>query len=230
MIEVGICGASGKMGKRLIGLLETHQFLSLKLGETFTHDLPISLEKLKKIDVLIDFSHPSALSQYAPLLRELRKPAVIGTTGYSEIQKEEIQKLSEVLPVVYSPNMSVGVNILFELVEKASSLFPKDFTPHILELHHSEKKDSPSGTALLLKEKMSSLDQTSSTPIDSVRGGDIVGEHIVSFIGKGERIELIHRAHSRDIFAVGALKAAQWIVHKKQGLYTLKDVIEGDGL
>ena len=251
MISVGILGASGKMGKELISLLLSNAYPNLilkcafvavqsslknkKITDAITYET-LSLETLKNIDVLIDFSECSATLHCLPLLRELRKPAVIGTTGFSDMQKSEIKKLAEAVPVVFSPNTSLGVNALFQLVQKASQLLPKDFSPNILEIHHADKKDAPSGTAKKLKEEIlrgirslgGPQDDKKNISIESIREGDVIGEHTVFFLSSGERLELTHRATSRDIFARGALKAAEWLVHQKSGLYDMQDVLEGD--
>ena len=145
-------------------------------------------------------------------------------------QKKEIQKLSQLVPVLLAPNMSIGINVLLDLVQRAAELLPHKFSPHIIEIHHPHKKDAPSGTALELKKKIlrGAQDDKKNIPIESLRGGDVVGEHTVLFLGPGERLELKHNATSRSIFARGALQAAQWITHQKPGLYSMKDVLEGD--
>ncbi len=202
-------------------LLNSQEFPNLKPTALFGK---ISFEAIKDIDVLIDFSNPAAFSKWQPMLRELRKPAVIGTTGFSPKEEETIKTLSKVVPIVFTPNMSIGVNVLFQLVQKSAKLLPNDFTAHIEEIHHSQKRDAPSGTAKWLQKEIKNFRHEA--PTESIRGGDVVGEHTVKFIGFGERIELVHRATSRDIFARGALRAAEWITNQKPGLYTMQDVLD----
>ena len=230
MITVGIAGSQGKMGSALQALLKKDDFPNLKYGISFDKNAPLSLSSAQTIDVLIDFTEPKATMSFLPILKELKKALVIGTTGFSEEEKNEIQKLSQTLPIVLSPNMSIGINVLFDLVQRATKLLPVEFSSHILEIHHTHKKDSPSGTAKKLKEEIlraSSAQDDPVIPIESIRGGDVIGEHTVFFLSAGERLELTHRATSRDIFARGALKAAEWLVHQKPGLYSMQDVLEG---
>jgi len=242
MIHIGICGANGKMGKRLISLLESQTLPELVLsagfiprqsplkGKRLNDQLryqPLSQDTIKDIDVLVDFSVPQAASDYMPLLRKLRKPAVIGTTGFTVEQKQAIQQLSQVVPIVAAPNMSIGVNVLLRLISKAAEWLPQDFKPFILEIHHIHKKDAPSGTAAQLEAEIKSAQKHTEIPIESIRAADVVGEHTVVFYGMGERLELTHRALSRDIFAKGALQAAHWVLHKKPGLYSMQHVLQG---
>ncbi|MBI2645454.1 MAG: 4-hydroxy-tetrahydrodipicolinate reductase [Deltaproteobacteria bacterium] len=230
MITVGIAGSQGKMGSALQSLLKEGFFPNLKCSALFDKSAPLSLSSAQSIDALIDFTEPKATMNFLPILKELKKAIVIGTTGFSEGEKNEIRKLSQSVPVVLSPNMSIGVNVLFDLVQKAAKLLPTEFSSHILEIHHPHKKDAPSGTALKLKEEIlrSAQDDKKNVSIESVRGGDVVGEHTVYFLSQGERLELTHRATSRTIFARGALKAAEWVVKQKPGLYSMQDVLEGN--
>ena len=242
MTLVGICGAKGKMGRRLITLLQSSQkFPTLTLHKAFTSTETeietksdnfelvyetITTNGFQNLDVLIDFSHASAFHQYAPWVREFRIPLVIGTTGYPIETKKEIEQLACVVPILSSPNMSLGMNILFELTKTASSIAAKNFSAHIVEAHHLAKKDSPSGSALELAKCYAEATQQK-PEIMSLRAGDVVGEHSILFFGAGERIELIHRATSRDIFAHGALLAAEWVIDKPEGLYSMKDLLLG---
>ncbi len=238
MISVGILGSQGKMGNALQSLLQEGAFPNLKCMGLFDKNAPLSLSSAKSLDVLIDFTEPKATLSLLPILKELKKAMVIGTTGFSEGEKNEIRKLSQSVPVVLSPNMSMGVNVLFDLVQRAATLLPSEFSPHILEIHHPHKKDAPSGTALKLKEeilrasgaqddKSNTQDDKKNVPIESIRRGDVVGEHRVYFLGSGERIELAHQATSRTIFARGALQAAEWVVQQRPGLYSMQDVLKG---
>jgi len=194
-------------------------------------------------DVLIDFSFPSATEQHALLAAELGKAMVIGTTGLNEKETESVKKAALTIPIVWAPNMSMGVNLLFALVEKAAAML-KGYDIEIIETHHRHKKDAPSGTALRLAEVAASarglkpediithgrkgnVGERPDTQIGihAIRAGDIAGEHTVLFATKGERIELTHRASSRECFAIGALKAAEWVLGQKPGLYTMQDVL-----
>lgn len=250
--RLGIAGAAGRMGKAMISELQAGNYPNLKLVGAFVSGMDplrgkhlnesvryetVSESSLKNIDVFIDFTEPNATLQFLPLLREFRCPAVIGTTGHSKEQKEEIKKLSESQAVLLAPNTSIGVNVLISLLENAVSLLPKTFTPHIVEIHHRDKKDAPSGTAKQLSETIrearkeilrafSPQNDPHDVTVESIRGGDVMGEHTILFLGEGERLELTHRAASRTIFARGALEAAQWIITQKPGLYSMKDFLK----
>jgi 4-hydroxy-tetrahydrodipicolinate reductase len=198
---------------------------------------------LHDTDVLIDFTNPDSALKNIEAAKKYNVPVVIGTTGFIDEQKEKITEISKVVPIVMSPNMSVGVNLLFKLVKEAANKIP-DYDIEIVELHHNKKQDSPSGTAAKLAEiaaaaigqniseagvygrrSVHAVRRKDEIGIMSVRGGDIVGEHTVYFVGPGERIELTHRAQSRDTFAAGAVRAAKWLVDKKPGLYDMQDVL-----
>jgi 4-hydroxy-tetrahydrodipicolinate reductase len=157
---------------------------------------------------------------------QYRQPLVIGTTGHSAEQRSVIEKTAEFLPVVFASNFSVGVNALFALTKRAGDIFGDEFRAEIVETHHRMKKDAPSGSAKTLAEILSKAQNiTDQVPIQSIREGDVVGEHTVIFSGPGERLELTHRARSREIFARGALRAAEWVIGKPPGLYAMQDVL-----
>lgn len=210
-------------------------------------DAPITTdlsEVIDKGDVIIDFANNTeAVLGHTRLAAADKKAMVIGTTGFNENEIEEIKKLSKEIPIVLAPNMSIGVNLLFKLVkETAKTLKDKGFDIEVIEMHHRYKKDAPSGTAVkivdILKEE-TGIDKVvygregvyeNGRPSDEIavfalRGGDVVGEHTVIFAGLGERIELTHKASSRDIFARGAIEAAKWIKGKPAGLYDMQDVL-----
>jgi 4-hydroxy-tetrahydrodipicolinate reductase len=149
---------------------------------------------------------------------------VIGTTGHSQQQRKTIEETAHSVPIVLASNFSAGVNVLFWLTQKAAELLGSDFNPEIVETHHKMKKDAPSGTAKTLAEILKAA-RNSEIPIQSIREGDFVGEHTVIFKGPGERLELTHRAANREIFALGALRAAKWIVDKPPGLYSMQNVL-----
>ena len=195
-------------------------------------------------DVVVDFTHHTATMEHLRLAAALKKAAVTGTTGFSDKHMEEIRALSAATRLVLAPNMSVGVNLMFKVIHDMARILGEGYDIEVVEAHHRLKKDAPSGTALRMAEiaaqaRGASLKDVGvysrhgligqrSDPeigIQAVRGGDIVGEHTVYFIGGGERLEVIHRAHSRDNFARGALRAAQWIVDKPDGLYDMQDVL-----
>jgi 4-hydroxy-tetrahydrodipicolinate reductase len=151
---------------------------------------------------------------------------VIGTTGHSQEQRRLIEKTAQSLPVVFASNFSIGVNVLFWLTRKAAEQLGGDFDAEIIETHHTMKKDAPSGTAKTLAEILKAAKKTpSEIPVQSIREGDVVGEHTVIFSGPSERLELTHRAASREIFALGALRAAKWIIDQPPGLYSMQDVL-----
>jgi 4-hydroxy-tetrahydrodipicolinate reductase len=204
-----------------------------------------SLARVERdFDVVVDFSVPTSTAEIAPLLAERRRAVVIGTTGFSDEQRSRLQKVLAPVACVMAPNMSVGVNVLFRIAEEVTRILGKGWDVEILEAHHRLKADAPSGTALRLAEgvaRVQGLNLASQavygrqgrpgprTPeeigILAVRAGDIVGEHTVMFGGLGERIELTHRAHTRDNFAYGALRAARWVVTQAPGLYDMMDVL-----
>ncbi len=199
---------------------------------------------LKAGDVLIDFTYPEASIEHARLCAEHKKPAVFGTTGFSKEQMEQMAKYAQTAPFVLSPNMSIGVNLSFKILAEIAKTLGDDYDIEIVESHHRMKKDAPSGTAMKMAQVIAqavkrNLDEVGvyarkgmigersrkEIGIQTLRAGDIVGEHTVMFAGKGERIEVTHRAHSRDTFAAGAVRAALWIAGKKPGLYDMQDVL-----
>lgn len=184
-------------------------------------------ESIGNCDVVIDFSHADATERNCQVCLTNCKPLVIGTTGQSAAQLQAIETASKSIPVLLAANFSVGVNTLFWLTRKAAELLGENFDLEIVEAHHRAKKDAPSGTAKRLAKILSEVRglPAEKIPAHSIRAGDIVGDHTVTFAGKGERLELTHRASSRETFAVGALRAAQWIVGKPARLYNMEDVL-----
>jgi len=206
-----------------------------------TDDLAASL---KAGDVLIDFTLPEASLQHLKACADQGKAIVIGSTGFTKEQLAEAGTLVQKVPCVLSPNMSVGVNVCFKVLADLAKILGPDFDAEIVEWHHRLKKDAPSGTAVRMgevvakalgrdyhqaakyhREGITGARTNEEIGMQTVRGGDIVGEHTVYFIGMGERIELTHRAHTRDMFARGAVRAAKWVVGKKPGLYDMQDVL-----
>jgi 4-hydroxy-tetrahydrodipicolinate reductase len=254
-MKITVCGAAGRMGQAILaiaksdenieiaGALEYDGSKAIGTGDPVVSSV-VDLEKfLPETDALIDFTNPESALRNLEAAGKYKVPVVIGTTGFNEEQRKKILKISKSIPTVFSPNMSVGVNILFELVETVAKKIP-DYDIEIVELHHNKKKDSPSGTAAKLAEiaavsigknigdvgvygrySSNAERKKDEVGLHSVRAGDIVGDHTVYFAGSGERIELTHRAHSRDTFAAGAVRAAKWVAGRKSGLYDMADVL-----
>lgn len=255
MINTIVTGVCGRMGKRISELIIDHSEFDL-VGVTEAPNHPEFGEKafgleiqsdweniINKCDVIIDFTAPGASLVHAKLAHDHSKNIVIGTTGFSKEQVDQIKRLSDDIAIVLAPNMSVGVNLLFQLVGQVAEILSSGYDIEIVETHHRFKKDAPSGTAKKLAEIMAQAKALGEDEfvfgreghvgertddeigIHAVRGGDVVGEHIVSFLGMGERIELIHKAHSRDTFAYGALKAARFLSDKSNGLFDMQDIL-----
>lgn len=265
MINVIVAGAAGRMGCRLIALIKEsttlklvgaiegtgHYVLGADAGETAgcgRADILISdnlTPLLTQGAVVIDFSAPEATLQHLRLVAEHRRAMVIGTTGFSLSQLEELQSLVHRVPCVLSPNMSVGINLIYKVISEMAKTLGDEYDIEVIEAHHRLKKDAPSGTALKIAEILAksvsrNLDQVavytrkgligerkkSEIGIQTIRAGDIVGDHTILFGGMGERIEVTHRASSRDTFAGGALRAARWVVQQPPGLYDMMDVLQ----
>ena len=223
-VHVLLVGAAGRMGRTVVDLVNNDPKIQIvaqcDLGE------PID-PAMKNCDVAMDFSHADAITEICRTALHHHKSLVIGTTGHSQEQRRLIEGAAQSLAIVFAPNFSIGVNALFWLTREAAELLDSDFNPEIIETHHKMKKDAPSGTAkTLAKILKTARKMRSEVPIQSIREGDVVGEHTVIFGGPGERVELTHRAASREIFARGALRAAQWIIGKPPGFYSMQDVLE----
>ena len=190
-------------------------------------DLGDSIESaMQNCDVAIDFSQADAITEICRVSLKHHTPLVIGTTGQSKEQRRIIEETAQSLPIVFASNFSIGVNVLFWLTRKAAEQLGSDFDAEIVETHHKMKKDAPSGTAKTLAEVLKAAKKTQAEiPVQSIREGDVVGEHTVIFNGPAERLELSHRAASREIFARGALRAAKWITGRPPGLYSMQDVL-----
>jgi 4-hydroxy-tetrahydrodipicolinate reductase len=220
-VRVLLIGAAGRMGRTVVELAGN----DLKIEVAAQCDLGDSIERaMKNCDVAIDFSQADSIDEICRATSQHGKSLVIGTTGHSQQQRKTIEETAHSVPVVLASNFSVGVNVLFWLTQKAAELLSADFNPEIVETHHKMKKDAPSGTAKTLAEILKAV-RNSEIPIQSIREGDIVGEHAVIFGGPGESLELTHRAANRGIFALGALRAAKWIINKPPGLYSMQDVL-----
>jgi len=264
MIKVAVTGAAGRMGSRIIALLkedeglqlvgatekEGHPAVGRDAGEVAgvgPSGIPI-LQDLAQViegcDVVVDFTVPSASLRHVEITSAAGKAIVVGTTGFSKNEVEQVRGLAAHCPCVLCPNMSVGVNVLFKVLEEIAPIFAHGYDVEISEIHHRFKKDAPSGTALRMAQIIAAatgrdLEKVGifgrqgiigerpreEIAIHTLRAGDVVGEHTVIFGGMGERVELTHRAGSRDNFARGALRAARFVVHANNGLYDMLDVL-----
>lgn len=235
MIKLGIAGVCGRMGRRIFELARDDKDfeLSLALEKKGTPVIGKDLGKLKissspdglfLVDVFVDFTTPDGTEVNLDYVARYKKAYVLGTTGLSETQLKKVEEVSKVVPVVFSPNMAIGVNVLFDMLPEIARRLGPDYNIEIVEAHHRAKKDAPSGTAKRMGQLLAEATKKE-IPIHAIRLGDIVGDHTVIFCGNSERIEIKHQAHSRDLFAVGALKAAKWIVGKPAGLYSMHDVL-----
>ncbi len=222
-IRVSLIGAAGRMGKTIVDLAGRESNIEI----VAQCDLGDAIEPaMKNCDVAIDFSHADAIEEICRAALQFRRPLIIGTTGHSPTQRQAIEKAAQSMPIVFASNFSVGVNALFALTSNAAEILSGKFGVEIIETHHRMKKDAPSGTAKTLAEILKKAREIDNEiPTRSIREGDMVGEHTVVFAGPGERVELTHRASSREIFARGALLAAEWIVDKPPGLYSMQDVL-----
>jgi len=264
MINVIVAGAAGRMGSRLVALIKEstalqlagaiegkgHHALGQDAGETAgcgKAGVPITdnlSALLVRGEVVIDFSAPEATLNHLRVVAQHRRAMVIGTTGFTEQELEELKSLASRVPCVFSPNMSVGVNLIYKVISEMAKTLGDDYDIEVIEAHHRLKKDAPSGTALKIAEVLAravnrDLNQVGvyarkgligerkkqEIGIQTIRAGDIVGDHTILFGGMGERIEVTHRASSRDTFARGALRGAQWVVDQQPGLYDMMDVL-----
>ena len=249
MLKIIISGCNGHMGKVVAGIVgedkDTAAVAGFDINTEKTGGFPVYADPMEfggTADVLIDFSHPSALDGILNYCMQKKVPAVLCSTGYSDEQLQQIEDASKVIPVFKSANMSLGINVVAELLQRAASLL-KGYDVEIVEKHHNRKLDAPSGTALLLADAVSEAlpyepeyvyerqsrrqkRAENEIGISAVRGGTIVGIHEVSFCGPDEVIEIKHTAYSRDVFASGAVAAAKFIADVKQpGMYDMKDIV-----
>lgn len=221
--RVLLVGAAGRMGQTIADLAAHDPNIDI----VAQCDLGDAIEPaMKNCDVAIDFSQAGAIDEICRAASQHRKSLVIGTTSHSPEQKSIIEDAAKSLPIVFASNFSIGVNTLFWLTSRAAELLGPEFELEIIETHHRMKKDAPSGTAKTLAEILRTARKIDGQiPTQSIREGDVVGEHTVVFAGPGERLELGHKASSREIFARGALRAAGWIVGQSPGLYSMQDVL-----
>jgi len=266
MVKVAIAGAAGRMGRTLVeAISESDAELSVAVATVLPDDPALGVDigllamgsaigvatvgvldpNTSDFDVLIDFTSPEATMAHLAICLAAGKGIVIGTTGLSETQQGSIREAAASIPVVLAPNMSVGVNLCFKLLEQAAKVLGDEVDIEISEAHHRFKKDAPSGTALKMgsviadtlgrdldtcavygREGVTGERDRKTIGFATVRAGDIVGDHTVTFAGLGERIEITHKASSRMTFASGAVRAAKWLSDKDNGLYSMQDVLE----
>jgi 4-hydroxy-tetrahydrodipicolinate reductase len=239
--KIIIVGSKGRMGEALIRLAGQDPNLELIAGVDKGDNL---LDVVDRSDVLIEFAHHSLSGGLAKTAADHGKALVIGTTGHNDEERCAITDASQTIPIVFAPNFSVGVNLLFYLTQIAAETLGENYDQEVVEMHHRLKIDSPSGTARRLGEILAKADggtyeeltthgrhgDVGARPkrqigMHALRGGDVVGDHTVHFSTVGERLELTHRASSRDTFASGALRASQWVRTQKPGLYSMQDVL-----
>jgi len=236
MIKLGIAGVCGKMGRRIFELASYDKDfeVALVLERKGIPQIGKELGKIKissspdgvfLIDVFLDFTTPEATEVNLDYIARYKKALVLGTTGLNDAQLKKIQDIAAIVPVVFSPNMSIGVNVLFTMLPEIVKRLGPDYNIEIVEAHHKAKKDAPSGTAKKFGQILADATKRE-IPIHAVRLGDIVGDHTIIFCGNSERIEIKHQAHSRNLFALGALKAAKWVMGKPAGLYSMQDVLK----
>ncbi|MFT4638822.1 MAG: 4-hydroxy-tetrahydrodipicolinate reductase [Verrucomicrobiales bacterium] len=241
-LKLLVTGALGRMGEAVIQCTEP------VAGVTVTHKIDVGdslLAVLPECDMVIDFSFHAFTTELARACVDLGKSMVIGTTGHSDEEIEAIRAASEKIPIVFAPNYSVGVNLLFWLSGKTAEILGDNFDIEVTDMHHRLKKDAPSGTAKRLVEILAEARglnynehgqhgregivgerPQNEIGVHSLRGGDVVGDHTVTFASIGERVELTHKASSRDTFANGAIRAAAWLRNQPAGLYDMQDVLE----
>ncbi len=249
MTKIIMNGCNGKMGQVISRLVEEDDDAEIICGVDLNTEQKNSYpvvgsiaEFTGKADVVIDFSHPSCLTSILDYCIRTKTPVVLATTGYSAEQKAEFQEASKEIPVFFSANMSLGINLLISLAKQAAKLLEGSFDIEIVERHHNQKIDAPSGTALAIAD---AIDETLSYPaeyvfdrhsvrrkrkkteigISAVRGGTIVGDHEIIFAGNDEVIELSHHAASKEVFAVGAIKAGKFIAGKDAGMYDMNMLV-----
>ena len=241
MTRIIITGAKGRMGKALVACAPSHPNLQV-VGQIDVGDDLSAV--IASCDTVIDFSAHTATVGVSELCAKHNKSLIIGTTGHNDAEVFEIKKLGGKIPMVWASNYSTGVNALFWLTRKAAEILGPNFDLEVVEMHHRLKRDAPSGTAKSLAEILAQVRHLqyaeaarhgrhgivgermpSEIGVHSIRGGDVVGDHTVVFASVGERVELKHKASSRDTFANGALRAAEWVVNQKPGLYDMQDVL-----
>ena len=263
MSSIGVLGANGRMGRALITVANEQQLnltaatvrpgsdlIGVDAGELAgIGKLGVALsatgaDSIKQADIWVDFTMPEAMLAHLQLALAAGKAMVIGVTGLTDAQYQQVQQAAKHIPIVWAPNMSVGVNLLLHLVQTAAKVMGQTADIEIIEAHHRFKKDAPSGTAMAIgasiakaldrdlakvavygREGMTGERQQQTIGFATVRGGDIIGDHTALFADLGERLEISHKASSRNTFAQGALRAALWLQSKQPGLYSMQQVL-----
>lgn len=235
-LRVVVAGASGRMGHAVCSVAQSTEEMVIAA----TLERGTTAPSPDDYDVIVDFTQADATAEICRVSVAAAKPLVCGTTGHSVQQFAELQRAAQSVAVVHAANFSVGVNALFSLTRLAADLLGDEFDLEIVETHHRSKKDAPSGTAKRLldvlqgtraltvlhgRQGITGTRRANEIGIHAVRGGDVVGDHTVIFAGRGERVELTHRASNRETFAIGAMRAARWVVGKPPGLYSMEDVL-----
>ena len=242
MTRIAINGSKGKMGLALIEAINSSSQSDFAAGFDKGDSL---IDSINDFEVLIDFSRPEASLNALSVCKDSGKSMVIGTTGFTDSGLTLIEQASKDIPIVFAPNMSVGVNLTLKILETSAKVIGPDSSIEIIEAHHRYKVDSPSGTALKMGEVVANAlgrdlskcaiygregieepRDLNTIGFSSIRGGDVVGEHTVAFFMDGERVEITHKASSRSIYANGAVRAANWIAGKPSGLFSMQDVLE----
>jgi len=262
MPAIGIFGANGRMGRALINVAKAQQLnltaATVRVGSELVGvdagelagvgklGLPLTetSNSINSAEIWVDFTMPEPMLEHLALAVAAKKAMVIGVTGLTDAQYAKVQQASQHIPIVWAPNMSVGVNLLLHLVQTAAKVMGQTADIEIIEAHHRFKKDAPSGTAMAIgssiaraldrdlakvavygREGMTGERDAQTIGFATVRGGDIIGDHTALFADSGERLEITHKASSRDTFAQGALRAALWLQNKQQGLYSMQQVL-----
>ncbi|BAF61862.1 4-hydroxy-tetrahydrodipicolinate reductase [Candidatus Vesicomyidisocius calyptogenae] len=245
MLKIAVSGSNGRMGQAIIEAIEQSNSIKLVIKIDQNNNLTNYLDNF---DVLIDFTYPAATLGYLSICAKAGKKMVIGTTGFNDDEFNQLTSLAKNIPIVFAPNMSVGVNLSLKLLEIAAKVIGEDSDIEIVEMHHRFKADAPSGTALKMGEVIADtlgrdlktcavygrkgikqIRDRNIIGFSTIRGGDVVGEHTVSFFMQGERVEITHKASSRMTFALGAIRAAEWLAKvpsNKGCIYSMKDVLE----
>lgn len=244
MIKVGVAGCTGKMGKALVQEIVASDDMVLTAASVSTrHTLEMDVGTLtgmkaldvfpvhnfkdiiNHFDVLIDFTNPGATMSHVALCLQNHKKMIVGTTGLTVTQKAVLKEASETIPIIFAPNMSVGLNICLELIQTVAQKIGQEADIHISEAHHRHKKDNPSGTSLKIEELLHQILPDKVIGHSSIRAGELIGDHTALFALAGESIEITHKAFNRNIFAKGAIRCARWLNNQSKGLFSMQDVL-----
>ena len=223
MTKICVRGSMWKMGSRIVELAKEDPDLHVCGCFDAIEENPEQF--IEATECLIEFTTPQATMEHLALCEKHKRAMVIGTTGLSDEEQAKIRAASKTIPIVFSPNMSIGVNLLFKIASDTAKVLGPEYSVQIVEAHHVHKKDAPSGTAKEIARVVKDARGDGDVPIESVREGETIGEHTITFESNVDLIEVTHSAKTRDIFVQGALKAAKFVTGKKSGLYAMKDVL-----